>query len=507
MLRNDSLFVDGGVQISRKNGTTWLGFSKYIFEIDMSTSWDATTNFTEKRIGRFGNSAMNANPPNMVRGALYRGLVNNRRLFTFGGSTFLANKSDPDWKLPASDDYSLWSYDTESMLWAQYDLTHAVPRRPNWGANAEAWPLGLAFYLNGMVDKGSSIAAYTMTEYINGTLQNDTDDHITYVQGLNVINMDTQVARNVPTDSLGAPRIAGGLVWGSRIGKSRNGTLVAMGGMRSANQRIDTFRNGILIDFATVSLCDTFHETDVRWYNQSTTGDIPPPRIDFCTMPSMKYAEDNSSSNIYIYGGYDPMQAIMSTPAITLGGSLDAGTYSIETTGQPLVLNTLKCDEQAGVALFDLSECTWGSSFDTHAPAFELPTKVVEKIGGTRTGGAAVVEPSGGFAHLAISAMFNPPAATSILTQANTTDTVQIAGAVVGAVAGSSILVILLVWVMVKRRKAQRSAEPHTALAQDKEEVSSTIHELPAVSRHVEADGQRHIAELGGETGSFGGRT
>lgn len=102
--------------------------------------------------------------------------------------------------------------------------------------------------------------------------------------------------------------------------------------------------------------------------------------------------------------------------------------------------------------------------------------------------------------------MFNPPAATSILTQANTTNTVQIAGAVVGAVAGSSILVFLLVWVMMKRKKAQRSAELHTALTQGKEEVSSTVHELPAVSTHVEADGQRHIAELGGETGSFGGR-
>lgn len=68
---------------------------------------------------------------------------------------------------------------------------------------------------------------------------------------------------------------------------------------------------------------------------------------------------------------------------IRIGGSLDADTYSIETTGQPLVLDTLKCDEQAGVALFDLSECTWGSSFDTHAPAYEVPMKVVEKIGGT----------------------------------------------------------------------------------------------------------------------------
>jgi hypothetical protein len=95
-----------------------LSIGKYIFEIDMSTSWDATTNITETRMARFGNSAMDANPPNMVRGALYRGLKENRRLFTFGGSTFLANQSDPDWKPPDSDHYSMWSYDTETMVWA-----------------------------------------------------------------------------------------------------------------------------------------------------------------------------------------------------------------------------------------------------------------------------------------------------------------------------------------------------------------------------------------------------
>ncbi|CAN9342729.1 unnamed protein product [Alternaria alternata] len=492
MLRNGSIFVDGGVQLSRKNGSTWLGFSKYIFEIDMSTSWDATTNFTEKRIGRFGNSAMNANPPNMVRGALYRGLVDNRRLFTFGGSTFLANESDADWKLPASDDYSLWSYDTESMSWAQYDLTYAVPRRPNWGANAEAWRLGLAFYLNGMVDKGSSIAAYTMTEYINGTLQNETADHITYLPGLNIINMTTQVARNVGTDSLGAPRIAGGLVWGSRIGKSGNGTLVAMGGMRSAGQRIDTFSNGVLIDFATVALCDTFHETDVR---------------------------------CYIYGGYDPVQAIMyddvyvlSLPSFTwtkvysgndsrfghschsagvrhmirIGGSLDADTYAFETTGQLPVLDTLRCDQQGGVALFDLSD---------------LPTKLVERIGGTRSGGATVVEPVSGYDHPAISVMFNRPAATSSFpispVHPDGIKSGHIAGAVVGAVGGSFILAILLVWAIKWRKKTLHAAKPDKAIAQEKEDDFSITQELPAKSMRVELDEQRYIAELDGETGSF----
>jgi len=31
MLRDKSVFVDGGVQLYRKNGTTWLGFSELYF--------------------------------------------------------------------------------------------------------------------------------------------------------------------------------------------------------------------------------------------------------------------------------------------------------------------------------------------------------------------------------------------------------------------------------------------------------------------------------------------
>lgn len=224
-----------------------LCVGKYIFEIDMSVPWDATINFTEKRIGRFGNTKMDANPPNMVRGALYRGLTKDRRLFTFGGSTFLANQSDPDWKQPDSDQYSMWSYDTEAMTWDQYDLTYAVPRRPNWGAVTEAISLGIAFVLNGQVDRGSSYVLYSMTEYVNGTMSNETYNQITYLGGMVIIDLATQIARNVSTDTLGAPRVAGGLVHGQRFGKTANGTLVTFGGMRSASDKTNTFSNGVLV--------------------------------------------------------------------------------------------------------------------------------------------------------------------------------------------------------------------------------------------------------------------
>lgn len=213
----------------------------------MSRPWDTTTNFTEKRIGRFGNSLMGANPPNMVRGGLFRGPANDSKLYTFGGSTFLANDTDPNWQAPSSDRYSLWSYDTASMTWGQYDVTYAIPRRPNWGAVTEAIALGVGFILNGQVDRGSSDVMYSMNEYVGGKLSNATNDQTTYLGGLLIIDMATRVARNVSTESLGIPRVAGGLIYANKIGKTTNGTLVAFGGMKSKDVRNSTFQNGALV--------------------------------------------------------------------------------------------------------------------------------------------------------------------------------------------------------------------------------------------------------------------
>ncbi|EON69431.1 hypothetical protein W97_08691 [Coniosporium apollinis CBS 100218] len=543
MLRDKSVFVDGGVQLFRNEEETWLGFSKYIFEIDMSDSWDATTNFTEKRIGRFGDRSMGSNPPNMVRGALWRGLANDSRLYTFAGSTFLANQSDPDWRPPSFDDYSLWSYDTSLMTWGQYDVSYAIPRRPNWGAWTEAIPIGLGFFLNGQVDRGSSYVLYTTSEYVGGTLSNATDNQITYLGGMAIVDLVTQTARNVSTESLGAPRVAGGLIHSPRFGKTKNGTLIALGGMRSADERNNTFTNGILIDFSSVSLCDTFSEDNVTWVNQSTTGETPPPRIDFCVLPGTKSSKDNSSHNFYIYGGYDPIQSIMyddvyvlSLPSFTwtkvyegpsprfghtchtagkrqmmaVGGSLDASMYGVETTGQLPNLTTLQCDRRAGVALFDLTALTWGSFFDAYAPAYQVPRKVVKVIGGSGDGKATMTKPLGGFAHPAISTMFNPPPTESPAAKNLTSDpstvppssephrdsnTAEIVGGVVGGVVGLAIIGGLIVWIMrSKSRKHRRQRSSAQELAGESAcrglAAKPPCEELPGDMSQLKADAE-----------------
>ncbi|TLD29586.1 hypothetical protein E2P81_ATG05880 [Venturia nashicola] len=501
MLRDSSIFVDGGVQVFRKAGNTWLGFNKYMFEIDLSKPWDTKINFTEKRIGRFGDSSMGSNPPNMIRGGLWRGPPNDSRLFTFGGSTFLANTSDMDWKPPADDKYSLWSYDTASMKWGQYDISYAIPRRPNWGSVAEAVDLGIGFALNGQIDRGSSNVMYTMGEYIGGSLSNSTIDHTTYVGGLVTVDMLGKVtARNTSTESLGPPRIAGGLVYAPGFGKTVNGSLITFGGMYSVDLSTNNARNGALIGFENVSLCDSWQEQDPVWFSQPTTGNVPPPRIDFCVLPLPKSPKDGSSHNFYMYGGYDPIRNIIyddvwviSLPSFTwiklnsggadgrfghschwasvnhmisIGGSLDAAMYGVETSGQiPTNLETMKCDPVEGVKIFDLSLGTWGTYMPgPQSPPFRVPEQVVRVIGGSGDGGATFNSPVGGFAHPALAKMFDPvkittnpnnarpstPGVSAFQTSPkflNHPNVKAVAGGVIGGVLGSfAILGLAILW-------------------------------------------------------------
>lgn len=213
----------------------------------MSHSWDVNTNYTESRIGRYANTAANANPPNMLRGALYAAELETNKLFTFGGSTFLANESDPDWQPPSQDPTSLWSYDTEIRNWDSYNNTDVVTGRPNWGLITEDMTHDVGFFLNGQYDRGSSYGLYTSVEYEGGKVTNASYSQISYLSGMIMIDLHTQETKNVSTESLGAPRVAGGMVHAPGFGKTKNGTLVAFGGMRSGGENVDTFTNGDLV--------------------------------------------------------------------------------------------------------------------------------------------------------------------------------------------------------------------------------------------------------------------
>ncbi|KAF2145392.1 uncharacterized protein K452DRAFT_283752 [Aplosporella prunicola CBS 121167] len=487
VVKNNVLYIDGGVETFDYNGGRILGYNQWLIRVDMSDSWDWKTNISDRRIEKTQNSGTGTYPPSLARGALFQGPQNDTKIYTYGGTAVMANQSFPGWVQPEVETYTLWSYDTSGQNWQQYDVTSGSPRRPNYGAHAEAPALGLAFFLNGQLDQGSSIVT-------KDWWKNTTE----YLDGLIIVDTVQQTTRNASTKSLGSPRVGGGLQYIENI--SSNGILVALGGMRSAGARTENSTNGVLIDFTTVGITDDFvGNGDVTWYNQTTTGDIPPARVDFCI--TAVSASDNSSYNIYLYGGYDPINStmyddiyVLSLPSftwtklfgpgesaryghtchlvgkrqmLTVGGSLDAKAYAIETTAAPLNLSSLQCDwEEKGVAIYDMSTLEWGSVFNAYKVAYQVPQKLFAVIGGTGDGKATMTAPANGFAQAAISTMFNPPPTTSAASStasnsaSNETNTGAIAGGVVGGVAGLALIVGAVFWAL-RSKKRQKRHDPN----------------------------------------------
>ena len=189
-----------------------------LIEIDMSESWDWKKNISEKTFNKTGIANVLSTPV-LSRGALYEGPSNDNNIFLYGGTTSYINTSDPAFEPPTSDQFSLWSYDTVSRQVEQFSVSSTSPYRPSAGAYAEAPDQGLAFYLNGELDSGSSTET-----------QNLGDHRKFFLNGMIVIDTNTKEARNISTASVGdgQPRTYGSLTYIPGIGE--DGILVSFGG-------------------------------------------------------------------------------------------------------------------------------------------------------------------------------------------------------------------------------------------------------------------------------------
>ena len=127
-----------------------------------------------------------------------------------------------------SSTYSLWSLDTKSTQWSQFDVSHNAPYRPSNGAAAEAVDQSLAFYFNGELDSGS----LQQMEIISGTN--------IFLSGMIVINTTDQTARNLSTVQVdpNLARARGRMQYIS--GVSEKGILVLIGGSAFPANQLNT---------------------------------------------------------------------------------------------------------------------------------------------------------------------------------------------------------------------------------------------------------------------------
>jgi hypothetical protein len=185
----------------------------------MSQSWDWKLNISEVILQKSENPHTGTAPPIVMEGALYSGGPDDNNIYLYGGTTSYWNTSFPDYQAPTSFQYSLWSFDTVAKTWAQYDVSGSSPQRPSAGYWTAAPNLGLAFYLGGTIDHGSTI----QTE----SLSNSTKIGI---PGMIVIDMKDGTAKNVSTSDLTGnnPRSRGNLQYIERFGDK--GILISFGG-------------------------------------------------------------------------------------------------------------------------------------------------------------------------------------------------------------------------------------------------------------------------------------
>ncbi|KAF2116289.1 hypothetical protein BDV96DRAFT_491395 [Lophiotrema nucula] len=430
VVKNDVLYIDSGVQTW--NGTSvkgpFYGISQstrnichshnYIMNIPLNFTWDWKSNIIVNAVPKNdSNPNTGTLPPSLTRGHMFHGPAEDSAVYIYGGTTFMGNRSFPGYRQPDASTYPLWSYNLNSSgyQWQQYDLS--LPWMPNHGAAAEAIDQNLGFYLNGQIDWGTETRTLNFS---NTTAYRPLD-------GMLVIDLQNQTATNISTPGIGGggPRVGGTMEYFASVGGM--GVLVALGGMVNNTYLSgpnDDYNHGSLIAFDSVDVFDIdsyLQDTSSNgtWYRQNTTGDIPAPRIDFCTTSIS--APDNSSHHIYLYGGIDPNKGqdinagyddvyVLSIPSFTWtpifqnGASPRwghnchvAGKRQMVTVGGNIT-NTGICDwELKGVAFLDMSTATWGSVFLTNTSEFTVPKQVLPATGGTIDGSATVTEPSKGW--------------------------------------------------------------------------------------------------------------
>ncbi|KAF2182846.1 hypothetical protein K469DRAFT_669317 [Zopfia rhizophila CBS 207.26] len=421
VVKDGTLYIHGGIQTFNvpQRDSNWtnntLGFNQFFLQVDLKESWDWKTNISYIALEETPNPKTGTGVRHSIRGTMYQGPANDSSIYTYAGTSFRGNESFPTkdtnyYSIYYSDQYALWSFNNDSQVWDQYDIQQAWT--PSYGAAAEAPDQALAFYLNGQTDNGTS----SQTLY-------DGDDQTT-LDGMIVIDMVKHSSRNISTAGIKdyQPRVGGGMQYVPGVGD--NGVLVALGGKVFDGKRVMTSKEkGRLLSFDTVDVFDIASylknpEDSGTWYSQTTSGDIPHPRIDFCTI--IVSTPDNSSHHIYLYGGQDPTTTnstifyddiyVLSIPSFTwinvFNGKSPRWGHTCHLVGNRQMLtvgghnkspNT--CDwEKKSVAIMDLTTLSWGSVYNAYAEQYLLSDALVAKLGGTPQGNATLKVPEKGWA-------------------------------------------------------------------------------------------------------------
>ena len=280
------MYIDGGQFSFLNNGTPNCWYSNTILSIDLSQNWTNSTVMIQSTVKPVG--APNLKWPSMwydeSRELLYSGFTGISPLFEI----------DSD---PAPPDLSLWTFkpdNTGAGTWNElFNPTATVWGNINRIYTPEmAWDKSTVHMLGGfpIIDNepweynGGNV---TLTGEVRFNMLDQTFSNYTTENGLNSTK----------------GRAQGAMEFIPAFGPE--GIFVTMGG----------YDSNTCVDFDSVLV---FDPSTQMWYNQTTTGSSPSPRVAFCT------AAISSTSNTY------EMSESQSTKSLTIVPTLLLDSFTAE---------------------------------------------------------------------------------------------------------------------------------------------------------------------------------
>ncbi|KAF8464423.1 hypothetical protein BDZ91DRAFT_255725 [Kalaharituber pfeilii] len=474
--------VDGKLYID--SGTVWLSpkgegkkviqeINTRLFTLDLTQKmwWE---NYTLTVIPK------PAHVPNVVTGEIFMPphsnftSSTNQKFYTYGGLFPMVNTSSSTFVEPdANRSGDIISYDVGTNKWEIVE--------PALGSDTVIWSesgtsisipeLGLGFYLGGYQSAASNRAIGT--------------DEYLVVPGFLRLEWDLENPsappkwknESVPFDQT----IGGHLEYISGIGEK--GILVKFGGVRATVG--DKFRSSQLMNqMAVVFVYDI---ANAKWYQQSATGPtengVPEGRAWGCSI--MVPAKDNSSYNIYIYGGggadrnaggLDELW-VLSLPSFTwiraysgiqptIGASCQLLNDNFMMVIGPRTAMFKSTDWTAEEctplwSVYDLTRGTWDSQFNpARKEKYAVRPEISIVIGGGGEGNATMKAPAKGWDDNALKALFEDKRGTGNETAPPTaTDSEESSGtsqinkaAIIGGVVGALAIALLLILCCIHRQ-------------------------------------------------------
>ncbi|CZT12447.1 uncharacterized protein RAG0_16264 [Rhynchosporium agropyri] len=433
------LYIDGGlvnwnpISQNRNNYTnTWLVFQ------DLNSS---PPGIEVPKL--YSNLTKNASMPSVSGAALWQDDV-NKKFYLFGGDYYNISPNTPN----------LLTYDTLLDDWQQVGPPNKPIQSVSYGGWVAISKLGQGFILGGWLSS-NSVPGWPGTPLATNSL-------IKY-------NMDTNDWTNStgPADSI--PRAEGVMLY---VPASDDGLLVYFGGLTAP------LNNGTTLA-APMSLIHIYDIRSSKWYTQTAGGDVPSSRRKFCA--GAVWAPDQSSYNIYLYGGmgfganssgFDDVY-ILTMPSFkwikwwesSAGGKPHHSLSCNVVGGQMLIIGGTfplgdDCDSPSvwGTHNLDLGKNSgkmW-KGYSLNITSYVVPPEIISVVGGSSLGGATATAPSAGFDNGDLGVYFAQKASVAVRSPTRSLTHVTSAppnpesphllstGAIVGIAIGGLILLLAL---------------------------------------------------------------